>query len=252
LREKIAQKDNYLQILEEKLRLMLAKTFSPSSEKVSPDQRGLFNEAEDEVAQDLEAEDTETTVVASHQRSKKPLVSIPDELPREDIIHDIPEADKVCPHDGHVLEVIGSDDHEQLDTIPAQIIVLRHRRLKYACPCCDQHIVTASKPSQALKKSIASAGLLAFVATQKYCDALPLYRQTEMFKRIGIELNRTNLANWMIKVGKLVEPLLEHYIAHLQQQHVLHMDDLGTPLRGRPHCVDHIASVGRVRKGGAK
>jgi transposase len=225
LREKIAQKDSYVQILEEKLRLMLAKTFAPSSEKVSPDQRGLFNEAEDEVAQGLETEDTETTVVASHQRSKKPRVSIPDDLPREDIIHDIPEADKVCPHDGHALEMIGSDDHEQLDIIPAQINVLRHRRLKYACPCCDQHIVTASKPNQAIEKSIASAGLLAFVATQKYCDALPLYRQTEMFKRIGIELNRTNLANWMIKMGELVEPLLKHYIAHLQQQHVLHMDE---------------------------
>jgi hypothetical protein len=67
LREKSAQKGSYVQILEEKLRLMLAKTFAPSSEKVSPDQRGLFNEAADEVDQCLEAEDTETTVVASHQ-----------------------------------------------------------------------------------------------------------------------------------------------------------------------------------------
>ncbi|MFT6342270.1 MAG: transposase [Cellvibrionaceae bacterium] len=57
-----------------------------------------------------------------------------------------------------------------------------------------------------------------------------------MFKRIGVELNRTNLANWMIKMGKLVEPLLKHYIAQLQQQNVLHMDDLGTPLKGRQHC----------------
>jgi transposase len=232
LRENITQRDAQLQrsdvkikALEEKLRLILAQTFASSSEKVSPDQRGLFNEAEDEVAQCLDAEDKDTTIVASHTRSQKPRVSIPDDLPREDIVHDIPEADKVCPHDGHTLELIGSDDHEQLDIIPAQIKVLRHRRLKYACPCCDQHIVTASKPNQPIEKSIASAGLLAFVATQKYCDALPLYRQTEMFKRIGIELNRTNLANWMIKVGELVQPLLEHYIAHLQQQNILHMDE---------------------------
>ncbi len=63
-------------------------------------------------------------------------------------------------------------------------------------PCCDNHIVTANKPKQPIEKSIASPSLLAFVATQKYADALPLYRQSEMLKRIGIELHRTNLANW--------------------------------------------------------
>ncbi len=57
-------------------------------------------------------------------------------------------------------------------------------------------MVTATKPKQPIEKSIASAGLLAFVATQKYADALPLYRQSEMFKRIGVALDRINLANW--------------------------------------------------------
>jgi len=102
-----------------------------------------------------------------------------------------------------VLECIGSDDHEQLDIIPAQVKVIRHKRLKYSCPCCNQHIITANKPKQPIEKSIASPGLLAYVATQKYVDALPLYRQSEIFKRSGIELDRTNLANWMIKCGQL-------------------------------------------------
>ena len=225
LREQLAQRDVRLKTLEEKLRFILAKKFGPSSEKSSPDQYGLFNEAEDETDEHVSSAENETITVKSHQRKSKPRVSIPEELPREDIIHDIPEEEKVCPHDGHTLEVIGSDDHEQLDIIPAQIKVLRHRRLKYACPCCSQHIVTAKKPNQAIEKSIASAGLLAFVATQKYCDALPLYRQSEMFKRIGIELNRSNLANWMVKVGDLVQPLIDHLKHHLQQQSVLHMDE---------------------------
>lgn len=177
LRERLAQRDIHVKHLEEKLRLALTRTFGSSSEKVSPDQYGLFNEAESEAESDDNNTSEEATVtVKPHQRKSKPRVSIPDNLPREDIIHDLPEDEKVCPHDGHLLEVIGSDDHEQLDIIPAKIKVLRHRRLKYACPCCDKHIITAKKPHQAIEKSIASAGLLAFIATQKYCDALPLYR----------------------------------------------------------------------------
>lgn len=226
LREKLAQQETHVKLLEEKLRLIMARTFAASSEKSSPDQYGLFNEAEDAAdGVTVEASHTDEITVQSHQRKQKPRVSIPKDLPREDIIHDIPEADKVCPHDGSALEVIGSDDHEQLDIIPAQIKVLRHRRLKYACPCCDQHIVVAKKPNQAIEKSIASAGLLAFVATQKYCDALPLYRQSEIFKRIGVTLDRTNLANWMIKMGVLVQPLIDHLTQYLQQQAVLHMDE---------------------------
>lgn len=225
LREKLAQQETHVKILEEKLRLMMARKFAASSEKSSPDQYGLFNEAEDESDEAVDATQTDEITVQSHQRKQKPRVSIPKDLPREDIIHDISDAEKFCPHDGSALEVIGSDDHEQLDIIPAQIKVLRHRRLKYACPCCDQHIVTAKKPHQPIEKSIASAGLLAFVATQKYCDALPLYRQTEIFKRVGVEINRTNLANWMIKMGVLVQPLIDHLTQHLQQQNVLHMDE---------------------------
>ena len=168
---------------------------------------------------------TEKTLVKSHVRKARPRTSIPKDLPREDIVYDIPDAQKICPNDGAALEYAGSNDHEQLDIIPAQIKVIRHKRLKYACPCCKKYIATASKSQQPIEKSIASPGLLAFVATQKYADALPLYRQSEIFKRIGIELDRTNLANWMIKCGQLAQPLINLILEHIQQQPVIHMDE---------------------------
>jgi len=224
LREKLANRDSQIAALQEQIKLHLQRRFAASSEKTSADQLGLFNEAESLTEEENETSDTEVAV-KSHQRKRKPRVSIPENYPREEIIHDIPEDEKVCPHDGHALKVIGSDDHEQLDIIPAQIKVLRHKRLKYACPCCDQHIVTASKPKQPIEKSIASPGLLAYVATQKYCDALPLYRQSEIFKRVGIELDRTNLANWMVRMGELVQPLIDSLTAFIQQQPVLHLDE---------------------------
>jgi len=218
----LKDKNQHILGLEETIKQFQRKIFSSSSEKTSPDQLGLFNEAEE-----LEDEDVaeETVAVKPHQRVKRPRVSIPKELPREEIVHDLPDDEKVCPHDGTVLKHIGSDDHEQLDIIPAQIKVLLHRRLKYACPCCNKHIVTANKPKQAIEKSLASAGLLAFVATQKYCDALPLYRQSEMFKRSRIEIDRTNLSNWMLKCGALVQPLINLLQEKILEAPVVHMDE---------------------------
>jgi transposase len=116
-----------------------------------------------------------------------------------------------------------------LDIEPAKIKVLRHRRKKYACPCCEKHMVTAAKPAQPIEKSLAAPGLLAYVAVSKYCDALPLYRQIAIFKRIGIELDRTTLANWMMKMGALVQPLINRLSELINEQTVLHMDE--TPLQ---------------------
>ena len=231
---KLEHKNNYILQLEEWIKQQRQKTFGASSEKYSPDQLGLFNEAEDleqAVVDDVQAE---STTVAAHTRQKKPRVSIPDHLPREDIVHDLPESEKRCPHDGTELKVIGSSDHEQLNIIPAQVKVIRHKRLKYACPCCHQHIVTASKPKQPIEKSIASPGLLAFVATQKYCDALPLYRQQEIFKRLGIELDRSNLANWMIKSGELVQPVINLLQDHLLERSLVHMDETTVQVLSEP------------------
>lgn len=176
---KIATRDAQIAVLNEQLKQLLKKRFGSSSEKVSQDQLGLFNEAEETLSAEL-PEDTETTTVKSHTRTRKPRVSIPDNFPREEFVHDISDSEKVCPHDGTALNVIGSEDHEQLDIVPATIKVIRHKRLKYACPCCESHIITASKPKQPIEKSIASPGLLAYVAIQKYADAMPLYRQSDM------------------------------------------------------------------------
>ena len=222
--KKVAERDTQIAVLHEQIKHLLQKRFGPSSEKTSPDQLGLFNEAEEVIAE-AEREDTGSTTVKSHTRKHKPRVTIPDDLPREDIIHDIPEAEKICPHDGSPLKNIGSEDHEQLEIIPAKIKVVRHKRLKYACPCCEKHMVTADKPKQPIEKSIASPSLLAYIAVQKYADALPLYRQSEQFKRIRIELDRTNMANWMLKCGELIQPLINLLMDQLHKQPCIHMDE---------------------------
>ena len=229
LKEIIQHKNSRIQILEDYIKALKQKQFGASSEKQDVIQAEMvFTEVEscaetDEPVQ-ADAFENEITVVAEHTRKKK-RVSIPKELPRVDVIHDLPDAEKFCPHDGTALKQMGSETHDQLDIIPATIQVLHHIRLKYACPCCEQHLITAQKPAQPIEKSIASPGLLAFIATQKYVDALPLYRQVESFKRIGIELDRSTLADWMQKCGLLLQPLINLIHEKVLEQKYLHMDE---------------------------
>lgn len=173
-------KEKRIRILEEYILSLQQKQFGSSSEKQDVIQAELvFTEAEDnaeaETPEQVDAFSDAPIVVAEHKRQKK-RTSIPADLPRLEIIHDLPADQKTCPHDGAELKPIGFESHEQLDIIPASVRVLHHKRLKYACPCCEKHIVTASKPAQPIEKSIASPGLLAHIAIQKYADALPLYR----------------------------------------------------------------------------
>jgi len=93
-----------------------------------------------------------------------------------------------------------------------KIQAIRHIRKQYAHPCCDGYLKTASKPKQAIAKSQGSAGLLSYIAVSKYTDSLPLYRQSTILSRFGIEMNRTTLANWMIKCGELVQPLINRQV----------------------------------------
>jgi transposase len=95
-------------------------------------------------------------------------------------------------------------------------------------------MAAAKKPAQPIPKSMASPGLLASVAVQKYQDALPLYRQTEIFKRIGIELDRTTLANWMIRCGQLVQPLINLIHEKMLDQNIIHADETRIQVLNEP------------------
>ena len=222
----LAQNETQIAQLREQLHLMIAKRFGPSSEKTHKRQLGLFNEAEAALdVEDNEAKDAESLTVPTHTRNKPGRKPLPDYIERLEVLHDLPEAEKICPHDGTALERIGEEVCEQLDVIPAKVQVLRHIRPKYACPCCRQGIKTAPMPPQPIPKSIASPALLAHVCTAKYADALPLYRQEDILKRAGIELPRATLANWMLKLGELVVPLINLLRDSVLECSIVQMDE---------------------------
>ncbi len=228
--EVLQEKDAFIEQLKEALILARNARFASSSEAMRGLQTDLFDEAEQSTDEGTDIEeapesDDELITIAPHQRRRGGRKPLPADLPRIDIIHDLGEEEKVCPHDGHDLKEIGTQVAEQLDIVPMKIQVLRHIRKQYACPCCDGYLKTASKPKQPIEKSQASAGLLAYIATSKYADSLPLYRQSGILKRFGIEIDRTSLCNWMIRCGALVQPLINRIEEQLLASSYLHMDE---------------------------
>ncbi len=223
--------EKYARLLDQ-VRLFQHQRFGPRSEKCHPDQQDLFNEAEavvedvdaktGEAADDTQAASGETADAApARKRGRKAL---PPTLPRVDVIHELPEAQRHCP-EGHALKVIGEEVSEQLDIIPAKIQVIRHIRKKYACPCCEAHVKTAKAPQQPIPKSNASPGLLAWIVTAKFQDALPLYRQSGMLQRIGVDIARGTLATWVIRCGELILPLINLMRDQLVLYDIQQMDE---------------------------
>ena len=209
-KQQLAEDQKELHYLREQITLLLKKRFGASSEK-HPGQQELFDEVEDVDELD-QVDDTvvETEIkVTAHQRRRAGRKPLPAHLPRVEVIHDLPEDEQICAEDGHRLHRIGEEISEQLDIIPAKIRVIRHIRPKYACRHCETGIKTAPLPTQIIPKSIATPGLLAYIAISKYADALPLYRQEQMFKRIEVELSRTSMAQWMIQTATILAPLME-------------------------------------------
>jgi transposase len=208
--------------LQEQLNILLQKRFGSSSEKIPPDQMRLFNEAEADVEE--QAAEAESITVPEHQRRKRGRKPLPESLPRVRVEHDLPEAEKTCGC-GCQLTRIGEEISEQLDIIPAQVRVIQHVRSKYACRGCEETIKTAPLPPQPIPKSNASPGLLAHIAVAKYQDALPLYRQEKILQRIGVDIPRATLANWMIRLGALIQPLINLIQDKLLAYDILGMDE---------------------------
>ena len=192
-------------------RLIDLQRFGSRSEKIPPEQGRLFNEAEIEATEGAEDDDEIDAIsVPAHIRKRRGRRPLPDFLPVQEILHDLSEDEKVCTHNpDHRLVEISRETSDQLKFIPATVEIIRHVRPKYACPRCKEGVKIAPMPKLPVPKSIATPSLLAHVATSKYVDALPLYRQEKIFQRLGIDLSRATLASWMVKMGTLVEPLMD-------------------------------------------
>jgi transposase len=244
--------------LQSQLNILSAKLFARSSEKRKHWADGLptlFDEAEFTVASEPEEEaqteetttDKPQTKPAPKKKGRKPL---PDTLTRVDVVHDVPESERVCDLDGSTLVEIGREYSEQLDIIPAKVQVIRHVQVKYGCPHCHQGVKTKPMPPRIFPKALASAATLAHVVVAKYADGLPLYRQSGILVRAGIDLPRSTLANWMIKAGQAVQPLVNLLRDYLLDYGIIQMDETTVQVLKEPNKLATSDSYMWVQKGG--
>lgn len=206
-------------------RLLRKKIFGSSSEKMiiqepaTQNDLHLFNEFE-LVAQQVELEEMlpiDVPINIPVNKKKPGRKALPAHLQREIICHDLTQEEKQCAC-GEEMACIGAQISEELEYVPAKILVIQHRCMKYICECCakkkeqDDTIQvpssTAKKPVQLIEKSIASPSLLANIAVSKFCDHLPLYRQESIFKRLSIDLSRQTMSVWMVKIGTAIIPII--------------------------------------------
>lgn len=221
LKKIILKQHDQIQGLNELIAQLRRQHYGAKSERVPAEQLGMFDEVETESLKEEPLE--ETITVPEHERCKRgKRLKLPEHLPREEVIIDIDS--KTCLHDGAELKFIGEDISEKLEIIPAKVKVIRTIRKKYACSKCES-VTSAPAPLELIPKSIASSSLLAYIASAKYVDALPLYRQEAIFKRVGIELHRQTMARWMITVGEKVAPLVTLLREEILKGNYIHMDE---------------------------
>jgi transposase len=179
---------------------------------------------EEEVVAPLLAEEAAQAGACSSRSSRR---SLPEHLPREVETH-LPDT-SCCPGCGGTLREFGEDVAEVLEYVPESFKVIRHVRPKFSCGRCER-VIEASAPSRPIPRSYAGPGLLAHVLVAKFSDHIPLHRQSEIYAREGVDLDRSTLAGWVGASSALLAPLVDAVRDHVLAASKVHADDTPVPV----------------------
>ncbi len=201
--------------------------FAAKTEAGHPQQKTLFEEAN---AEDLAAAEKKlaalSTAASSTTHKQRPArQALPKELPRIEVKHE--PANTTC-NCGQPMRRVSEDVSERLDYVPGTFRVQRHVRGVWACKCCEC-LRQEAMPAQIIDGGLPTANLLAHVVVSKYMDHLPLFRQSKMFARAGVELSLSTLADWVGACGVALSPLVQALKVQLLQSRLLHADE--TPIK---------------------
>lgn len=227
LKQAIANRDLRIEHLELLLAKLRRAQYGRSSERM--DER--VNQLELSI-EELEASRVQlapAAVIDEASRAKPARKPLPASLPREVVPHPPVATDSPCPHCGGRLRYLGEDVTEELERIPEQFKVIRHVRPKLSCADCSQ-IVQAPAPSRPIERGIAGPGFLAHVLVSKFCDHLPLYRQSQIYARDGIDHDRSTLAGMVGRCAALLTPLANALGTYVKGAAKIHADDTPIPV----------------------
>ena len=211
--------------LEARIAKLKRLQFGQSSEKLTREIEQLELEL-DELHEDEAAQATERPAAVQALLEKPARRPLPPHLPREEEVH---QPSCTCPNCGGKMRRLGEDVTEVLEYVPASFKVIRHVRPKLSCRLCET-IVQAPMPSLPIERGRPGPGLLAHVLVAKYADHLPLYRQSGIYAREGVELERSTLADWVGRSAALLDPLVMVLRKEIMASDVLHGDDTPVPV----------------------
>lgn len=222
--------------LQHQLEQLLRRIYGKKSEKLDPNQlllfaREILEAGGPEITPESEASPAVAPPAPRPQgpgHGRKPL---PASLPRRRVVHEILPEQRPCPGCGATRVCIGQEVREQLEYVPASLVVIEHVRPKYACPDCQAHVVIAERLPEPIEKGLPGPGLMAHVAVSKYADHLPLYRQEGIFRRFGVELSRSTMCDWMAAAAGLLEPLTRAMMKRVLSSRVVQTDDTPVPVQ---------------------
>jgi transposase len=211
--------------LEARIAKLKRMQFGRSSEKIAREIEQLELEL-DEIHEEEGKRAAERPAVVQKLIEKPYRKPLPEHLRREEEVH---EPSCACPNCGGVMRKLGEDVTEVLEYVPASFKVIRHVRPKLSCRICET-IVQAPMPSLPIERGRPGPGLLAHVLVAKYADHLPLYRQSGIYAREGVDLERSTLADWVGRSAALLDPLVAALRRQVMASDVLHGDDTPVPV----------------------
>jgi transposase len=224
--------------LQQRLDALLRRLHAPRPAADNPQQPSLFPDLDSDTTVSPESTPASSTPPhgeepanrrgknQSHGRRQPPA-----HLRREARRYELTAAERSCPECGSERGAIGVETTEQYDYKPAEVFVIEHQQVKYACTCCEGQVCQAPKPPQPIDKGLPGPGLLAQIIADKYLDHLPLYRTEKRLARLGAPLSRSTMCDWMAACANLLTPLWELLKQHILRSKVLHTDDTTVPVR---------------------
>lgn len=223
---KVSALDGHIATLEQQLAALRRARYGRSSEQLDDHIYQLELMLEDLGASVAERTESEVPLEPAQCKPKQQKPRIPEHLSREEVTHEVSPKCECC---GETIIAFAQDFSEQLEYVPASFRVIKHVRPKYRCGC-DDKIHQADAPSRPIPRGYAGPGLLSHVAIAKFMDHLPLYRQSQIYSREGVELSRSTLADWIGLTCRLLRPLNDALQQYVLQADKIHTDDTPVPV----------------------
>ncbi|MCA9202654.1 MAG: IS66 family transposase [Planctomycetales bacterium] len=221
----IASQRQQLDKQEQTIKELLASLRGKRRERVDPNQLLMFDLGELEAVIEEAAE--EELPARRKRRRGHGRRLIPDHLPEVEVVHELPESQRLCPHDGQPMQMIRYEISKQLEYEPSKMKVIVHKRAVYGCSTKhdEAKLLTAPKPPQPIEKGLAGPGLLAAVTVGKFGDHLPGYRLEDIFSRHRVPIRRSTIFDWLAGAADLAELLVNRMAERMRASKVVHTDD---------------------------